>query len=102
MDRQSVLENLYSKLGDHQGRVLVNKKTVKIENLPECVRVHCADGSVYEGGLVVGADGIRSTVRQSMWNSMEEHGLQAEVEKEKRGTSISLSLSLSLSLSKRL
>ncbi|KAJ5122977.1 hypothetical protein N7448_009074 [Penicillium atrosanguineum] len=83
MDRQLVLEKLYSKLGDHRGRVLVNKKTVDIENLPDGVRVHCADGSVYEGGLVVGADGVRSTVRQSMWKSMEEHNLQAEVENEK-------------------
>lgn len=92
MDRQSVLKNLYSKLGDHQDHVLVNKKTIQVENLPEGVRVHCADGSVYEGGLVVGADGVRSTVRQSIWKSMEKHGLQAEVDKEKKGTFISLPL----------
>ncbi|KAJ6109034.1 hypothetical protein N7486_001268 [Penicillium sp. IBT 16267x] len=75
MDRQSVLENLYSKLGDRRDRVLVNKKTINVENLPDVVRVHCEDGSMYEGGLVVGADGVRSTVRQLMWKSMEEHGL---------------------------
>lgn len=87
MDRQRVLEKLYSKLGDHQDRVLVNKKTINVENLLDGVRVHCADGSVYEGDLVVGADGVRSIVRQSMWKTMEEHGLQTEVKKEK--TSIS-------------
>lgn len=85
MDRQHVLEKLYYKLEDRRDRVLVNKKTVNVENLPDGVRVHCADGSVYEGDLVVGADGVRSTVRQAMWKSMEEHGLQAEVEKEKKG-----------------
>ncbi|KAJ5201507.1 uncharacterized protein N7498_006170 [Penicillium cinerascens] len=83
MDRQRVLEKLYSKLGDHRDRVLVNKKTINVENLPDGIRIHCADGSVYEGDLVVGADGVRSIVRQSMWKSMDEHGLQAEVEKEK-------------------
>lgn len=85
MDRQHVLEKLYYKLEDRRDRVLVNKKTVNVENLPDDVRVHCADGSVYEGDLVVGADGVRSTVRQAMWKSMEAHGLQAEVEKEKKG-----------------
>lgn len=88
MDRQRVLEQLYSKLGDHRDRVLVNKKTVNVENLPDGVRIHCADGSVYEGDLVVGADGVRSFVRQSMWKSMGEHGLQAKVEKEKTSISI--------------
>lgn len=85
MDRQHVLEKLYYKLEDRRDSVLVNKKTVNVENLPDGVRVHCADGSVYEGDLVVGADGVRSTVRQAMWKGMEEHGLQAEVEKEKKG-----------------
>lgn len=88
MDRQRVLEKLYSKLGDHRDRVMVNKKTVSVENLPDGVRVHCADGSVYEGDLVVGADGVRSTVRQSIWKSMEEDGLQAEVKKEKTSISV--------------
>jgi 2-polyprenyl-6-methoxyphenol hydroxylase-like FAD-dependent oxidoreductase len=84
MDRQRVLENLYGKLGDRRDCVFVDKKTVNVENLPDGIRVHCADGSVYEGDLVVGADGVRSTVRQAMWKSMEEHGLQNEVEKEKK------------------
>ena len=82
-DRQLFLEILYTKLGENQDRVHTSKKVVKVEHLPTKVLVHCADQSVIEGDIVVGADGVRSTVRQEMWRHMESIGLEKEVKKEK-------------------
>ncbi|TLS21196.1 uncharacterized protein PpBr36_10630 [Pyricularia pennisetigena] len=36
----------------------------------ESVRVHCADGTVYTGDLVVGADGIHSKIRSEIWRRL--------------------------------
>lgn len=56
------------KLGD---QIQTNKRVTKVEHLPEKVRVHCTDQSVFEGDIVVGADGVRSTIRQEMWRHMD-------------------------------
>ncbi|KAE8311544.1 hypothetical protein BDV41DRAFT_565685 [Aspergillus transmontanensis] len=75
LDRQVILRILFSQLGEHQNRVHLNKKVVRVENLPNKVMVHCGDGSAFEGDLVVGADGVRSTVREEIWRHMESLGL---------------------------
>ncbi|CAG7925580.1 unnamed protein product [Penicillium olsonii] len=70
LDRQTLLEILSEdlKLGD---QIQTNKRVTKVEHLPEKVRVHCTDQSVFEGDIVVGADGVRSTIRQEMWRHMD-------------------------------
>ncbi|KNG91099.1 hypothetical protein ANOM_000766 [Aspergillus nomiae NRRL 13137] len=83
LDRQIVLRILYSRLGEHQCRVHINKKVVRVENLPNKAVVHCKDGSTFEGDLVVGADGVRSIVREEMWRYMESLGLTKDVATEK-------------------
>ncbi|BCS05511.1 FAD-dependent oxidoreductase [Aspergillus luchuensis] len=83
LDRQVLLSILYEGLGDKRHRVMVNKKVTEIEHTPEKVMVRCADQSVYEGDLVVGADGVRSTVRRQMWQYMESRGMEHEALKEK-------------------
>ncbi|KAJ6010818.1 hypothetical protein N7451_002230 [Penicillium sp. IBT 35674x] len=82
-DRQALLEILYNRLGENQDRVHTSRKVVKVEHLPTKVLVHCADQSVVEGDIVVGADGVRSTVRQEMWRHMEFIGMEKEAKEEK-------------------
>ena len=44
-------------------------RTVKeIEEDASGVKVHLDDGSIETGDIVVGADGVHSTVRQIMWD----------------------------------
>ncbi|OGM48097.1 monooxygenase [Aspergillus bombycis] len=78
VDRQVVLKVLYDHLAQQQDRVLVGKKVIKVEHLHGKVKVHCEDHSVFDGDLVVGADGVRSIVRRQMWDYMDSRGLERE------------------------
>ncbi|OGM44898.1 FAD binding domain protein [Aspergillus bombycis] len=64
-DRQQLLEILHETI-KHKDRVLLNKKVSSIDLIDGGVHVTTADGSVYTGTLVVGADGIHSNVRSLM------------------------------------
>ncbi|KAB8223455.1 hypothetical protein BDV33DRAFT_188834 [Aspergillus novoparasiticus] len=68
LDRQVILRILFSHLGEHQNRVHLNKKVVRVENLPNKVMVYCGDG----------ADGVRNTVRKEIWRHMESLDMKAE------------------------
>lgn len=63
--RQEFLQSLYNQL-KNKHNILVGKKVSFIEHEADSVFVHCLDGSVYEGDIVIGADGIHSKVRQEM------------------------------------
>ena len=54
---------------DAQEKLLSNKKVTEVVSGPDGVKVTCADGTSYEGTLVVGADGAHSTVRKLMRNA---------------------------------
>lgn len=54
-----------------------------MDHLPEKVVVHCEDNTTFEGDLVVGADGVRSTIRYQMWDYMETRGLINEIAEER-------------------
>lgn len=43
----------------------------EIETSPEGIKVITSDGSNFEGDIVVGADGVNSTVKRCMWKAME-------------------------------
>lgn len=49
-----------------QSKVLLSKEVVSIEHAEKDVTVTCADKSTYTGSMVLGADGVYSTVRRLM------------------------------------
>ncbi|OJJ42589.1 hypothetical protein ASPZODRAFT_162178 [Penicilliopsis zonata CBS 506.65] len=78
VERRQFLEVIYSRLKD-KSRVHVEKRVVSIESTQDDVSVKTSDGSIYCGDLVVGADGVNSTVRSEMWRMAA--GLVTEEEK---------------------
>ncbi|KAM3156549.1 FAD-dependent monooxygenase sdnN [Botrytis cinerea] len=65
--RAELLQAIYQGLRpEDKSRVLTNKKITSIESDKAGVRVHCTDGSTYEGSIVIGADGVHSQTRQLM------------------------------------
>ncbi|KAK8053276.1 hypothetical protein PG996_012577 [Apiospora saccharicola] len=72
-DRQQLLHILYDNL-KHKDRILLKKKVsdVKLSSGGGGVKVQGTDGSVYEGTIVVGADGVHSVVRSIMRSLAEK------------------------------
>ncbi|KAK9482016.1 hypothetical protein V1527DRAFT_477760 [Lipomyces starkeyi] len=65
--RADLLKVLYESLSKtDKARVLTNKKVINITTNESGVEVRCADGTVYKGSIVIGADGAHSTVGQIM------------------------------------
>ncbi|KAF5643640.1 hydroxylase [Fusarium sp. NRRL 25303] len=71
IDRQMLLQVLYKNL-KHKDRVLTKKRVTRVELVEGGVQAYTQDGSVYEGDIVVGADGIHSAVRDEMWRLGKE------------------------------
>lgn len=70
-DRQWLLQILYDHLA-HKDRVKLNKKVYQVKLVPGGVEVHTKDGDTFKGSIVVGADGIHSTVRTEMFRLASE------------------------------
>lgn len=66
-----LLQILYNNL-KHKDRVLTKKRVSRVELTKDGVQAYTEDGSVYEGDIVVGADGIHSAVRDEMWRLGKE------------------------------
>jgi hypothetical protein len=90
-ERQMFLNSLYEQLEDRE-KVLLNKKVMAIVHERDCVRVKCADGTEFEGSIVIGADGIHSRTRQEMQKLAEDEGPPGIMDKDKNSKCILLSL----------
>lgn len=91
MDRQKLLKILYNTLPD-KTKIQLNKTVSRIDHRlgpKSSVQVHTADGGVYEGDLVVGADGVHSRARAEMWRMASSRPQNEISEGERNGTSVS-------------
>lgn len=61
-----VLKILYENIKD-KTKVLTSKRVDNVDFVEEGLVVKTTDGSSYHGDILVGADGIHSTVREEMW-----------------------------------
>lgn len=66
LDRQMLLQVLYDNIKD-KSKILTNKRVVKVELDEDSVRAVTTDNSVFQGDIIIGADGIHSTIRDEMW-----------------------------------
>lgn len=71
IDRQHLLRFLYENL-QHKTNVLTKKRVIKIETAEKGVQVTTTDGEMFMGDVLVGADGVHSTVRREMWRLGKE------------------------------
>ncbi|KAK8067438.1 hypothetical protein PG996_006550 [Apiospora saccharicola] len=86
VQRSTLLRSLQRHLRPGKGRqILTGKRVDTIQQDDAGATVHCTDGSSYHGDMVVGADGVRSKVRQEMWRASEERGMgEIDVDKERK------------------
>lgn len=66
VDRQMVLAELWQNLRS-KDKVLPNKRITHVSLIPNSVEVKTADGQVFAGDVLIGADGVHSKVRSEMW-----------------------------------
>jgi 2-polyprenyl-6-methoxyphenol hydroxylase-like FAD-dependent oxidoreductase len=67
MHRPVLVKALYGALSEaDKSRILLKKRVVSVDVSEDGVKVACDDGSVEEGSIVIGADGVRSNVRLCM------------------------------------
>jgi 2-polyprenyl-6-methoxyphenol hydroxylase-like FAD-dependent oxidoreductase len=65
-ERLTLVKLLYAKL-PQKDQVFTSHQVSTVEYSSNGVSVYCNNGALFEGDLVVGADGIHSRVRSEMW-----------------------------------
>ena len=68
--RTELLELLYNSIPDKENHVFPETDVTRIDMDTNGVRVYCKDGASYAGSIVVGCDGVHSSVRRIMREMM--------------------------------
>ncbi|KAF9350058.1 hypothetical protein BGX26_011707 [Mortierella sp. AD094] len=63
-------------------KISFKKKVLRTEEKEGKVHIHCSDNTSYTGDILVGADGVYSGVRQSMYKHMDEKGILPKADLE--------------------
>ncbi|KAJ4354876.1 hypothetical protein N0V95_003410 [Ascochyta clinopodiicola] len=71
VDRQMIIQILYDNLRD-KSKILTKTGVIKVEQTMGGVQVITEDGSIFRGDILVGADGVHSTVRSEMWRLADQ------------------------------
>jgi len=88
MERRLALEIMYDNLPD-KSKILSGKKATHVSETQNGVRVTLADGSHEEGDIVVGCDGVRSMVRDKIWEMADKAAPNLISDREKNCKSMS-------------
>lgn len=74
--------DLYELLWRHVPKecVFLDKKVVNFDDDAEGVLLRCADGTSYQGDILIGADGAYSAVRNHLYKMLKTRGLLPDVD----------------------
>ncbi|KAK4169846.1 Neuroligin-4, X-linked [Cladorrhinum sp. PSN259] len=70
-ERRVLLQTLYDGIKDHS-KILVGKNLVRVIDEEDGATAVCDDGTSYRADIIVGCDGVRSKIRQKIWELSEE------------------------------
>ncbi len=70
-ERRRFLEIIYNQLPD-KSYIKTGKRVCDVIDREDGVTVYLTDGSVEEGDILIGCDGVHSTVRELMWRDANE------------------------------
>lgn len=65
LDRQTLIQTLYDNIRD-KSKIVANKRVTTVNLGENGVTVLASDASMFQGDILIGADGIHSTVRREM------------------------------------
>ncbi|KAF9770271.1 hypothetical protein IL306_012209 [Fusarium sp. DS 682] len=66
LDRQMLLKVLYNNIKE-KSKILTGKRVIKTKLVNGGIQAVTSDGTIVAGDILVGADGVHSTVRSEMW-----------------------------------